>query len=199
MEKILQRFGFGLAVALSATIPVSGFAYLSPQEVFNPGQSGIDQTQSMIQTPRFDNFVQAPPNVREGEDVIAAQQQRSEALRTAAQSQLTSIDDEPTDTYVPADAPKQPSLLDNDVNYAVRQERIAAQKSDGPTIVIAGAGVTVDRNGKVLHSGAPLVTRTGPETTLGLAVMILAALSTFAFTFTRSHMTHTGLEDISLS
>lgn len=196
MEKFSSRFAFGLALSLGAMLPTSALAYLSPQEVFNPGQATTDQSQTMVETARFDNFVQAPPTLREGEEVVKTQQERAAANRAAAQSELQSIDAEPVDTYIAADAPKKESLLDNDVNYQVRQQRIAEQKASGPTIVIAGEGVRVDSNGKVLHSGAPRITRTGPETVLAFSVMILAAMSTFAFTFARSRMTHPLLSNM---
>ena len=56
-----------------------------------------------------------------------------------------------------------------------------ANAKGGPTIVVAGDGMVVDSKGNVLHSGAPLVTSTGPASLLALAVMILAGICTFGY------------------
>ncbi len=191
MDKTLLNSSVSLAILVAIVAPSSAHAYLSPSDVFNPAGQALDQTQTMVQSSRFDSFVQAPPSLREGEQVVAAQQNRAAEMRAEAQKQLTAIDAEPVDTYVPAtDTSEKPSLFNNDVNYAVRQKRIAEQKSNGPTIVIAGAGVSVDSHGNVLHSGAPLITSTGPETTLAFAALILAALCTLSFSFLQKKATY---------
>ncbi len=175
MEKSVLRisaFLTGLALVL---VPSSALAYLSPEQVFG-GADGV-------------NSATPPPLPREGEAVVQQQQAKAAAVRTEAQQQLTSTDAEPVDTYVPPDPPKQPSLLDPAVNYEVRMQRIDAAHAaagNAPTIIISGDKTVIDSNGNVLHSGAPLVTTTGPETTLAFLAMILAGICTFAYAHVRS-------------
>lgn len=154
---------FGI-VALFA--PATGSAYLAPEQVFG-GQSLTLQP--------------APPTEREGEAVIQTQQQRQAEVRAAEQAQLPSVQADPVDTYVPDNSPQPKGLLDQNATYERRQERIASEQSSGPTIIIGGDSVVTDANGNVLHSGAPRVTATGPESVLAIAAMILAAVSTFAY------------------
>ncbi len=155
---------FGI-VALFA--PATGSAYLAPEQVFG-GQSLTLQP--------------APPTEREGEAVIQTQQQRQAEVRAAEQAQLPSVQADPVDTYVPDNSPQPKGLLDQDATYERRQERIANERSTGgPTIIIGGDSVVTDANGNVLHSGAPRVTATGPESVLAIAAMILAAVSTFTY------------------
>lgn len=147
--------------------PMSGFAYLAPEQVFG-GQSLTLQP--------------APPTQREGEDVIQTQQERAAERRAAEQSTLTPVDAEPVDTFVPDNSPQPKGLLDQNATYERRQDRIANERSSGgPTIIIGGDSTVTDANGNVLHSGAPRVTATGPESVLAIAAMILAAVSTFAY------------------
>lgn len=159
----------GIAAVLA---PASGFAYLAPEQVFG-GQSLTLQP--------------APPTQREG-DVIAEQQARAAAERRAAeQSVLRPVDAEPIDTYVPDRSSPQPKgLLDEAATYERRMERIDEERSSGPTIIIGGDTTVTDANGNVLHSGAPRVTATGPASLLALAVMLLAAVSTFAYSGVQS-------------
>jgi hypothetical protein len=167
MEKISFSVAFAALGIATLLAPVSGFAYLAPEQVFG-GQSLTLQP--------------APPTEREGEAVIQTQQQRQAEVRAAEQSQLQSIQADPIDTYVPDNSPQPKGLLDQDATYERRQERIANERSSGgPTIIIGGDSVVTDANGNVLHSGAPRVTATGPESVLAIAAMILAACSTFAY------------------
>jgi hypothetical protein len=124
--------------------------------------------------------------LRAGQDVKVTQQQRSAELRNAAQSQLTPNYAEPQDDYVAPEPGKQPSLLDNDVNYQKRLERMEQSKGNGPTIIIGGQGTVVDSNGNVLHSGAPIITQTGPESVLAVIAMVLAAACTLVYSAIRS-------------
>jgi len=162
-------FSIALAVlgVATALAPMSALAYLAPEQVFG-GQSLTLQP--------------APPTQREGEEVIQQQQQRAAERRAEEQSQLQPVDAEPVDTYVPDNSPQPRDLFDQNATYDRRQERIENERSTGgPTIIIGGDSTITDGNGNVLHSGAPRVTATGPESMLAIAAMLLAGVSTFLY------------------
>ena len=164
----------GALTLVCALAPVSAFAYLSPEQVFGGQSMTLDRTDATT--------YQAPPLPRDGEAVIQAQQQNSAELRSAAQSSLQPDYADPVDTYVPpAGTASSRGLFDQTTTYEKRMDRIEESKASGPTIIIGGDGTVVDSNGNVLHSGAPLVTATGPESVLAIASMLLAAVSTFAY------------------
>ena len=166
MEKTLSTLTVTVATLAMLTLPLQAFAYLSPERVFG------GQTQDLRP---------APMTQREGDQAIVDRQQRTEDWRTEQQQSLQSIDQEPVDTFVPV-TPKPPNLLDENVQYDLRMQRMQeANAKGGPTIVVAGDGMVVDSKGNVLHSGAPLVTSTGPASLLALAVMILAGICTFGY------------------
>ncbi len=144
---------FGVAAAL---VPVSGFAYITPQQLFSA----------------------APPNQREGEAVIAEQQRVSAERRAAEWAALDPVEPEPT--VVVEKAPPM-GLLDEAATYDRRMTRKEEEKSNGPTIIINGGNTITDSSGRVLHSGAPRVTATGPESVLAFAALLLAGISTFAY------------------
>ncbi|HRH93840.1 MAG TPA: hypothetical protein PKV72_04905 [Candidatus Peribacteria bacterium] len=156
------KLATGLLVLATLCQATPAFAYLSPDQVF--GGAGL-------------TLAPAPPTAREGADVVAAQQARSAGLRSAAQAQLPSTNDEPADTYVAPKTNTTRNLLDPNVQYDIRQERIANRNATTPTIIITGNGngTITDSNGNVLHSGAPHVAQTGPEHVL-FAVLVLALL-----------------------
>ncbi len=160
-----------LAVALFA--PLSASAYLSPDQVF--GGSSLT-----LQSP--------PPTQREGDDVVEVQQQNAASSRAAAQQNLTSNQAEPVDTYVAPDSTSSRGLFDQDTQYQLRQERAASDNAGSPTIIITGDGDVIDANGTVLHSGAPLITTTGPENILAMLVLLLSGASTFGYMQYRSRM-----------
>lgn len=167
MHKHFLSAAFAVLGIVSTVAPMSGFAYIDPATAFGNA---------------------APPTQREGEAVVAAQQQRAAERRAEEQSQLQSIDDEPepVDSYVVETGPEPRGLLDEDATYARRQERMEENVTGGPTIIIGGNATVTDANGNVLHSGAPLVTSTGPESVLAIAAMILAGISTFAYASIRN-------------
>lgn len=168
------------ALALGvAAIPASAFAYLSPEQVFGGQSMTLDRTDATT--------YQAPPLTREGDAVVRSQQLNSAQLRAAAQSSLQPTYADPVDTYVPPTQSSSLGLFDQNATYQKRMDRIQSEKGNSPTIIIGGDGTVVDSNGNVLHSGAPRVTSTGPESILAFAAMILAALSTFAYAAVRSH------------
>lgn len=177
MEKLTSLVTAGVATCAMLMIPASALAYLAPDQVFGGQSLTLDRTDS--------STYQAPPQQRAGEAVVSSQASSAAALRHAAQEELVSVDDEPMDTYVPSDDSSNRGLFDEKTQYELRQERINESTSGGPTIIIGGDGTVVDSNGNLLHSGAPRVTSTGPESTLALAAMVLATLSTIAYAAVR--------------
>lgn len=167
MHKHFLSTAFAVLGIVAAVAPVSSFAYIDPATAF--GNT-------------------APPLQREGESVVEQQQRRAAERRAAEQAQLKPVDAEPVDTYVPEAAPSEPrGLLDQDATYERRQERIAEEKSSGaPTIIIGNNATVTDANGNVLHSGAPRVTSTGPESVLAVAAMLLAVVTTFGYAHIRT-------------
>ncbi len=161
-----------VVIAVAATLaPASGFAYLAPEQVFG-GQS----------------LTLVPPTQREGAAVVAERQARAAEARAAEQSKLKPVDAAPVsvDTFVPNNSPQPLGLLDQNATYERRQERIQNERSSGPTIIIGGDATVTDGNGFVLHTGAPRVTSTGPESFLAFGLMLLAAVSTVAYSGFRS-------------
>ena len=113
------------------------------------------------------------PSTRGGDDAVAAQQAAAASSRAAAQESLTSTDDEPQDSYVSsAAAASSLGLFDETVQYEKRQERMDAAAGD------FGANA--------LHSGAPLVTRSGPESMIAMAFLFVATFATLGFCYHRS-------------
>lgn len=170
----LSRLGLGVIAVLTFAHPFAGHAYLTPEQVFGDSGHAVDRTDASAQP--------APPLQREGESVIEQQQQRAAELRQAAQSSLQRVDAEPVDTYVPEKTNTSKNLFDQNAQYEKRQERKASSDANGPTIIIGSDGsTTVQANGTVLHSGAPKMSGTGPESVLAFAAMILAAISTILY------------------
>lgn len=167
MNKNILSVALAVLGITTVLAPVSALAYLSPEQVFG-GQSLTLQP--------------APPLQREGEQVIEEQQRRAAERRAEEQSQLQPVDAEPVDTYVPDNSPQSLELFDQNATYERRQERIENERyTGGPTIIIGGDNVVTDAQGNVLHSGAPRVTATGPESMLAIAAMLLAGVSTFMY------------------
>jgi len=185
MEKTLSPIAIGVLSIVTVLVPMTGYAYLSPEQVFGGQSTTVDRTDATT--------YQAPPQQREGPSVIEQQQFSASSSRAAAQQSLQPDYAEPVDTYTPPT--KQASslgLFDASTQYEMRQER-AAQNTGGPTIIIGGDGTVVDSNGNVLHSGAPRVTATGPESILTLTSMILAAFCSIGYAVVRSRETHVTL------
>lgn len=172
----------GLLTLAVSVMPMTALAYLSPEQVFGGQSATVDRTDP--------STYQAPPLPRDGLDVIRQQQSTSAELRSAAQSQLQPIDAEPVDTYVPPTQSSSLGLFDQNAAYEKRMDRMESAQSSGPTIVIGGDGTVIDSNGNVLHSGAPRVTSTGPESILAIAAMILAAISTFGYAAVRNRQSN---------
>ncbi len=167
MENVRSLLAVTIASLVMLAVPVTTHAYLSPEQVFG------GQTQDLQP---------APMTQREGEAAIAERQQRTADWRSSAQASLAPVDAEPQDTFVP-EAPKAPNLLDETTQYNLRMQRIQDAKNaqGSPSIVIAGNGTVIDSKGNVLHSGAPLVTSTGPGTVLALIILVLAGMCTYGY------------------
>ena len=159
---------------LALLMPVSALAYFSPDQ--------FDSTANQ-------NLQQPPPYARESASVVQTRQQAIGAQRDAAQAKLHGA--APEDDFVPTMVSKS-SCLSDECQYELRQQRMdAAQHQAGPTIIIGGNGGTAvyDGNGNVLHSGAPLITASGPGTTLALVALALSLLGTVAYMWHRSRLT----------
>ncbi len=153
-----------IAIAIVALLlPVPALAYMSPSEVFSGAAS---------------NRSQPPPTAREADSVVTAREKAIAAQREQSQMHAAA----PEDEYIAPQATHE-GCTSNECQYLLRQERLkaAAGNQSGPTIIIGGqgGGTTVyDGEGRILHSGAPLVTATGPETAVASAAGILALLGT---------------------
>lgn len=166
----LSALALSVALGSSMLMPITTFAYLTPDQVFG----GSD---TVAPPP--------PPTQREGESVVQQQQQQAASSREAVQHQLVPNYATPVDTYVPPPASSK-GLFDQNTQYQVRQDRMQEQKAAAPTIIIGGNGDIVDGNGNVLHSGAPRISTTGPASILAGLAMMLAAGCTFAFAHLRT-------------
>ncbi len=159
-----------LSAILLASVPSAVSAYLSPEQVFGG--------QGTVATP--------PPTPREGEDRVTTQQEESARRREEEQQALRPNYLEPQNTYIPtttSSASKNP--FSDQAQYERRMEKLNEKKSQ-PTIIIGGNGSVTDARGNVLHSGAPLVSQTGPESMMALALLGIAALSTLAYAFAKN-------------
>lgn len=157
-------------------------AYLSPTDVFggtNASFSPSDGTHAAAASSEgFDrtNPTYLPPNNRAAENEAALQQSQRNF-------QYADVQDIEVHAAAPAeDTSPERNLFDDDTQYQLRQERMQESNRNGNvTIVIGGEGGTVTSNGQVLHSGAPRVTATGPETLLMLLLLLLAGVSTVTY------------------
>lgn len=167
MHKYFLSIAFAVLGIVAAVAPVSSFAYIDPATAF--GNT-------------------APPTQREGDEVVRMREEARNQALAEERAKLTPVDAEPVDTYTPdTSTPSEPrGLLDEAATYERRQERIAEEKSSGPTIIIGGDSTVRDANGNVLHSGAPRVTSTGPESVLAVAAMLLAVVTTFGYAHIRT-------------
>jgi hypothetical protein len=180
MQKHLSSLAVATVFCLTVLTPYSASAYLSAEEVFGLEKpSTFDRTDPAV--------TQTLPQQRAGEQVVQTQQQAAASSRAAAQQSLVPLYADPVDTYVP---PTQQAsslgLFDDNTQYDLRQERAAESRVGGPTIIIGNDGSVVDSDGNVLHSGAPRVTATGPESVLTFMALVLAAFSTLGYAALRA-------------
>lgn len=173
MTTTFARIGVSASMALTLLVPASAFAYLSPDQVF--GSSNTHQSAGTTAT------VSPFPTKRDAESYAQAQQALANQRRAEIQNaELKPVDATPVDTYVAPEPLKPASRLDPDTAYQIRMQRMADETSNSPSIIIAGQGTVVDSNGNVLHSGAPLITSTGPESVVAFILVILAMVATLA-------------------
>lgn len=174
------RVSLVAALAMTAT---PAYAYLTPEAVFGSNQSttvnaNAEETHAAASSSStgFDRTDPAylPPSQRGAENEAALQQ---------SQRNFQYADIQDIEVHAAAAEDTSPALnrLDEDVNYDYRMQRIAESKQNGNnvTIVIGGdSGGVVTTDGTVLHSAAPRVTATGPESVLAALALLLAAVST---------------------
>ena len=93
MRKSLSGVAIGALSCVTALVPASAFAYLSPEAVFGNQTTTFNSTDPTLH--------QAPPLQREGDAVILPQQQSASSSRAAAQHSLTLNTTAPVATAVP--------------------------------------------------------------------------------------------------
>ena len=180
MQKQFSSLAVAALFCIAVLTPFSASAYLSADQVF-----GFDRTDPAVTS--------TLPQQRAGDAVVAAERSAAASSRAEAHATLVPNYADPVDTYVPpVQQASSRGLLDPDTQYEVRMQRAAESKANGPTIIIANDGSVVDGNGNVLHSGAPRVTATGPESILTLAALLLAALSTCVYVIVRAKKLRTA-------
>lgn len=185
MQKQFSSLAVAALFCVAVLTPFSASAYLTAEQVWgSPASTGFDRTDPAVTS--------TLPQQRAGEQVVQEQQHAAASSRAAAQQSLVPDYAPPVDTYVPpVQQASSRNLLDPNTQYELRQQRAAESKANGPTIIIANDGSVVDGNGNVLHSGAPRVTATGPESMLTLAALLLAALSTCVYVVVRAKQQRT--------
>ncbi len=164
------------AGVLALLMPATALTYFTP-----------DQFDSLANQ----NFQQPPPTAREASSVVQSRERTIAAQREAEQAALHGA--APDDPYVEPDQPNT-TCLDDECQYELRQARLrsAAGNQGAPIIIIGGQGggsTVYDGNGNVLHSGAPLITASGPETTVALFAFAFSLLGTMAYMWRRARMT----------
>lgn len=163
-------------LTLLGLVPMQASAYLSPEQVFG-GTSGSAQP--------------APPTARDASGVVDIQQQLSAERRAAEQSSAMALQHPAasvaSSSLSSVDDGNEPlNLFDDNTQYEKRMERIEENQANGPTIIIQqGNGTVTDSSGRVLHSGAPYVSRTGPESIVALSAMAFAGMATIAIATVR--------------
>ena len=179
MTTTFTRISVSASLALALLLsPVSAFAYLSPDQVFGSSNTHQAAGTSAVESPF--------PTKRDAESYAQAQQALANQRRAEIQNaELKSVDAVPVDTYVAPEPMKPASRLDPDTAYQIRMQRMADETSNSPSIIIAGQGTVVDSNGNVLHSGAPIITGTGPASVFAFIALTFSAIMTYAMTVLR--------------
>jgi len=171
------------AVLLSVGAP-NAEAYLDPCQVFGGCDDGTEDPHGAASSVPFDRTDPtthaAPPTMRDGEGAVGLQQHWSQ-IRREEEQRAAFASSSSMHGSAPVVEPNDPiGLFTDDYEYETRQDRLAEKNSNGVTIVFGSNG-SVTQNGTVLHSGAPYVSATGPETILTLLALILATASTLAY------------------
>jgi hypothetical protein len=193
MEKKVLALLSVSAFLLAAGAPTA-HAYLDPCEVFGgcdePSHGAAPEDPQVEEefVDRTDLTSTAAPSLaRDAEEAVALQQARAAAARDSAYRDLLEPETEETHAAAEDTSPSLGLLTENndETEYNLRMQRMAESDKGNVTIVINGDG-SVAQNGTVLHSGAPYVTATGPESALMLSLLILAGASTLAYVKVRN-------------
>lgn len=170
---------------LIATGAPPALAYISPNDVFVGDivdTADVGSASSTAQTSSAGIV-----NRRSAESVVRVRQETINSSR-AAEARYQQILQDPNYTppvVAPVVAKSSSSrasslLLTDEAQYQRRQERMA-QEGGSPVVIVTGGngGDVIDgRTGRVLHSGAPLVTASGPADIVVLASLLIAAIGT---------------------
>lgn len=154
----------------------TAYAYLSPEQVFE----GIDYlpTKRDAQQVVEDDAARRAA-IREEEQQELIERYNPPAVQPSSESAHEAAPDQPV--IVEADGTVRPSALTDEGRYQIREDRLSGSDQNGTVIIIQnGEAVIRDRQtGTVLHSGAPLVSRTGPSEVMALVALFVAASGTF--------------------
>ncbi len=173
MEKSFASIGVGALLSASLLMPMSTLAYLSPDQVFGSTPENTMESSSSSEAGVSGEQVTR----RNADQAVEAQQRQSAEQRAAAQESLKPSAPPEVQSSVSSSVSSDESLglFEAGTLEERRQERIDSENAT-PVYLIGNGD-----DGAVLHSGAQLVTSTGPVNTLAFIVLALAAASTFAF------------------
>ena len=189
---LLQSIAFVVLLCSSGTAS----AYLSPQQVFgdagSPSLLPVPAHTSNQATPALDRII-APNaihvNARSSYDQRTIEQLISKINRTQAQESLKP--EPPAHSSAPDTGPTSLGLFDDQAQYQRRMDRLSQEQAANPTIIIQGGGngtTVTDSRGRVVHSGAPLVTSTGLGSELAALALLLSAGGTVLFALRRTRI-----------
>ncbi len=148
---------------LALLIPATALAYGLPADVFGTGDPA---------------YVQPPPTPREAAEVVRlreaaiAQSRKDQQLKAAAAAAPP-----PEPTLSSSTAPKVDRSTD-EYQYQLRQQRL--ENSSQNTVIV------IDNSGKVLHSGAPFIAATGPQSIVAIVLVLLATVGTLVGVWRRT-------------
>lgn len=177
-----------LAIAALLAAPSMVLAYSSPDQFLDTTNGDIVLQQPADLLP--------PPNLRQVDSRIVAQQKASEDRRNAEQQAAFAAQHPAPVAAATASAPSsvaaaKPSMLSNEYQYELRRTRM--QQNGSPQVVIINGGANglggtqiVDQQGRTIyHSGASLMTASGPADALAAFAVLVAALATLGFALYR--------------
>ncbi len=184
-ERSLLTATSAIIVFVGLVAPSFASAYVSASDVFGVN---ADITSGTIATPTDPSLL--PPSPRHASDRVQQQQDYSALLRQNAQNAAFALQN-PAPVAVSSSASSvatsQTSIFSNDYAYKMRMARMQSDGNGSPIIIINGNGASGgfevrDGNGNtVLHSGAPMITASGPTDQVALAAIVVAAGSTLFF------------------
>lgn len=167
-------------------------AYISPEDLWG-GSGGTGEVhpaapdESLPPDRTNVSTTEAPAGGRDAEWAIAQQQLASQLRREAEQKELFGTGEEEEVMTAEEETDTSLGLFADDTQYDIRMARMEENDNGNVTIVIGSNGqVVTTSDGQVLHSGAPYVTATGPETVLMLMIFVLAGIGTFFYVHIRN-------------